>query len=170
MQDNTYTITSPEDIIVHDDDFDYMRNVVMHTRYLNTHDAKVSDTHVYETAKTIISAMQILSQERTIELRDAALIIDKSDNTSTVQAQINMKGDYYHNPKGHFMIWVRISYDSNEKMYTTVVDTNKGFSHKIQHPVDSTGILSYDMNFPFPSKYRNDVINAYKRAFNSWKR
>lgn len=168
MEENIYTVASPEDIILCDDDFDYMRNVVMHARYLNTHDTKVSDTHIYETAKTIISAMQILNQEASVELRDAALIIDKDVNTSTLLAQINMKGDY-HRPS-YFMIWVQISYDGDQKMYTTKISSNKGSAHTVQYPVDSTGILSYDMNFPFPSEYRSIVVDMYKRTFNAWMR
>lgn len=165
------------EICMESDDFRYLSDYVMHCRYIACQDepnVPVPTLHLFEAAKTIVYAFEILSKIKDIAFYDINLLIDHDNKFAKVSAGIRYT-DNWHTilDDCRFVIWF---FMDNEFIGYQVEFIREGeILEQIRYPLYyefvtnreekeepfKIYIFGYDMNFPLPTEFRRIIKMTY---------
>lgn len=165
------------EICMESDDFRYLSDYVMHCRYIACQDEPnipVPTLHLFEVAKTIVYAFEILSKIKDIAFYDINLLIDHENKFAKVSAGIRYT-DNWHTISDDctFSIWFFM--DNEFTGYQVEFIRDGEILEQMRYPLYyeyvtnreeneepfKIYIFGYDMNFPLPTEFRRIIKMCY---------
>lgn len=165
------------EICMESDDFRYLSDYVMHCRYIACQDEPnipVPTLHLFEVAKTIVYAFEILSKIKDIAFYDINLLIDHENKFAKVSAGIRYT-DNWHTISDDctFSIWFFM--DNEFTGYQVEFIRDGEILEQLRYPLYYEYVTSreeneepfkiyifgYDMNFPLPTEFRRIIKMCY---------
>ena len=154
------------EVMMKDDDFDYLIDFILHHRYLASSDSENdARIHLFETGRTIITACNHLSKG-TLFFYSPKIVIDLEKNICEFTAGMRYI-DNWHIEDDDCVI--RLSYKTYKKQYGYMCEClhGKKVMDRIFYPLHEGKIYSYDMNFPYPTEFRRYVKGRYNKIVNT---
>ena len=152
----------PRDVLMKDDDFDYLIDFILHHRYLASSDYRNDERiYLFETARTILIAAKHISKG-TIFLYDPIMTIDLEKNECIFTAGIRYL-DNWHTEDSDCLLKMSFGLYKRIVGYKCEFIKNEKVLDKIFYSLSENKIYSYDMNFPFPTEFRRVIKRSYNR-------
>lgn len=156
-------------------DCTYLNDKISHTRFIASysHGITLDDSRLYEAGKTIVHIAEILMDR--MELSSIEVTID--DDTRRVDGMLvirdidlgNIYEDFRKRTKDSHIFAIQVIYEvssptaSDETVrgkYTVSVVDNGVPIRRVVYELNRFEVMSYDMNFPAPSIFVTEVIEA----------
>lgn len=150
------------EVMMKDDDFDYLIDYVLHHRYLASPDSSNdSRIHLFETARTILTACKHIIKG-SLFLYDPLIVVDLDKNECYFEAGIRYFDNWHIEDDD---CTFKISYTTYAKQVGYLCEFIKGKKRmdKVFYPLSKCKIYSYDKNFPFPTEFRRVIKHMYNK-------
>ena len=150
------------DVMMKDDDFSYLIDYILHHRYLASSNSENDDRiHLFETARTIITAVKYLSSG-SIFFYNPRIVVDLGENICEFETGIRYL-DNWHTEDADCLF--KISFTKYKKRQGYLIEFTKGKKtlNKLFYPLNTNNIYSYDMNFPYPTEFRRIIKGRYNK-------
>lgn len=165
----------PRELILENDDFDYLINKIMHYRHVacQKEAEAVKGLYIFETAKTIATAASVLNVIPDLGFYKPYMMIDRIHREAYLTMGIRYTDDYHSSSDD---CKLTISYKTKEDWQGYRIELIRGTEivAYAEYPLfseiadisrlnpDKYAIYGYDMNFPMPSEFRRRVRKAFQ--------
>lgn len=166
MSDLFITVKAPPSIgALQKADCDYLIDRISHTRFIasSSHGISVDESRLYEAAKTVLHAMQVLGDAMDFSEVDLQIMTEKR----TVSCLLGVAEIYYDyqdqiislNGK-HISIQLVYDIVDEHGQYTVTIMNHFIPVKQFVYKLNEYEVMSYDMNFPAPTLFLDEVLSA----------